>query len=184
MLLKSGSGSHLPSFLTSASSHPLKCLPTIKTCNPPINLFQPGSLSRSSCPCTPHISINLQLSFPPPSPTSHHRLPSAYRLLLAECVRRCGWSELYTGQAARLAEHMARVREKEVGRRELFHAQVERYLPQEVLQGAGLAEDPPRCGISLPQPSVPLLVVTVQVSFRSLGCLWGGLNTNQCLSYR
>ncbi|MEW5306673.1 MAG: hypothetical protein WDW36_009123 [Sanguina aurantia] len=93
-----------------------------------------------------------------------HRLPSAYRLLLAECVRRCGWSELYVGQATRLAEHMARVRAKEVGRREAFHAQVERYLPQEVLHGAGLAEEPPRCGVSLPQPSVPLLAVTVQPS--------------------
>lgn len=141
----------------------MQSLPTIETCNSPIKRLLPGPALPLNLPrlhiCFQPVTV-VSSFFTPPSP---HRLPSAYRLLLAECVRRCGWSELYTGQATRLAEHMARVREKEVGRRELFHTQVERYLPQEVLQGAGLAEDPPRCGISLPQPSVPLLVVTVQV---------------------
>ena len=50
----------------------------------------------------------------------------AYRFCLAECVRRKAWQELYTAQAARLADHMAKVRDKEVGKREAFRQQVGR----------------------------------------------------------
>lgn len=57
-------------------------------------------------------------------PPSHPRLPSAYRALLAEAVRRAAWHELYCGQAARLGEHMVRFRDKEAARRSAFAAQV------------------------------------------------------------
>ncbi len=54
------------------------------------------------------------------------RLPSAYRALLAEAVRRAAWHDLYCGQAARLGEHMVRFRDKEAARRSAFGAQVGR----------------------------------------------------------
>lgn len=73
----------------------------------------PRPMPMRSCFSCPH----------PPCP-ARHRLPTAYRALLGEVVRRRGWQELYSGQAARLAEHMARYREKEMSRRTGFASQV------------------------------------------------------------
>ncbi|GFR46208.1 hypothetical protein Agub_g7746 [Astrephomene gubernaculifera] len=90
-----------------------------------------------------------------------HRLPSAYRALLAEAVRRAAWHQLYCGQAGRLAEHMTRFREKEAARRTAFAAQVARYLPPDLLTRAGLSSEPPHCQVTVPSPAVPLIHVTM-----------------------
>ncbi|GIL74831.1 hypothetical protein Vretifemale_4634, partial [Volvox reticuliferus] len=90
-----------------------------------------------------------------------HRLPSAYRALLAEVVRRSAWHQLYSGQAGKLAEHMARVRDKEAGRRAAFVSQVARYIPNELLGRAGLASEPPHCQVTVPPPEVPLISVAM-----------------------
>lgn len=52
------------------------------------------------------------------------RLPAAYRALLSEAVRRRAWQDTFAAQAARVAEHMSRARDKEVQRRAAFMAQV------------------------------------------------------------
>ena len=52
------------------------------------------------------------------------RIPASYRLLLAEAMRRKAWETLFSQQAARLDEHMDRVRSKEALRREAFLKQV------------------------------------------------------------
>eukprot|EP00198_Chlamydomonas_reinhardtii_P008819 XP_001698156.1 predicted protein [Chlamydomonas reinhardtii] len=54
-------------------------------------------------------------------------------------------TQLYCGQAGRLAEHMTRFREKEAARRAAFGKEVARYLPTELLTRAGLAAEPPHC---------------------------------------
>ncbi|GLC36258.1 hypothetical protein PLESTB_000603400 [Pleodorina starrii] len=90
-----------------------------------------------------------------------HRLPSAYRALLAEVVRRAAWHQLYCRQAGRLAEHMALCRDKEAGRRTTFSAQVARYIPSDLLGRAGLASEPPYCQVTVPAPEVPLIAVAV-----------------------
>lgn len=55
-----------------------------------------------------------------------HRLPAAYKLCLAECVRRRAWLDTYCQHASRMADGMARMREKEGDKREAFKAQVDR----------------------------------------------------------
>ncbi|GIL48153.1 hypothetical protein Vafri_4839 [Volvox africanus] len=90
-----------------------------------------------------------------------HRLPSAYRALLAEVVRRSAWHQLYCVQAGKLAEHMARFRDKEAGRRAAFVSRVARYIPNDLLARAGLASEPPHCQVSVPPPEVPLISVAM-----------------------
>ncbi|GLI69495.1 hypothetical protein VaNZ11_014129 [Volvox africanus] len=90
-----------------------------------------------------------------------HRLPSAYRALLAEVVRRSAWHQLYCVQAGKLAEHMARFRDKEAGRRAAFVSRVARYIPNDLLARAGLASEPPHCQVTVPPPEVPLISVAM-----------------------
>ena len=52
------------------------------------------------------------------------RIPAAYRMLLAEAMRRAAWQSLFAQQAGRLDEHMGRMRDKEAGRRAAFLQQV------------------------------------------------------------
>eukprot|EP00879_Flechtneria_rotunda_P005637 GHRR01005934.1.p1 GENE.GHRR01005934.1~~GHRR01005934.1.p1 ORF type:complete len:1224 (+),score=620.67 GHRR01005934.1:482-4153(+) len=88
------------------------------------------------------------------------RLPAAYRLALAECVRRAAWQEMFASQASRLAEHCGRITSKEACRREGVRRQLERYLPLELLAKAGLLQDPPHCSVSVPPADAILLPVT------------------------
>ncbi|KXZ49649.1 hypothetical protein GPECTOR_20g506 [Gonium pectorale] len=62
-----------------------------------------------------------------------HRLPGAYRAMLAEAVRRAAWHQLY----------------------------VSRYLPLDLLARAGLASEPPACVAAVPQPPVPIIGVSL-----------------------
>lgn len=92
-----------------------------------------------------------------------NRLPVAYRYCLAECMRRQSWLEMFAAQATKLAEHMAKVREKELSKEEAFISQVERYIPHELQLRMGLLREPPHCSISVPAPprdAPPLLPVT------------------------
>jgi hypothetical protein len=76
-----------------------------------------------------------------------HRLPVAYKYCLAEVCRRRGWTSVYAQQAARLAEHMGKLRDKEVARREAFLAHMERLMPSELLGAMGLKLQPPLCQV-------------------------------------
>lgn len=69
--------------------------------------------------------------------------------MLTECCRRKAWLHMYTAQAVRLAEYMAKIREKESAKREAFSRQVDRYLPTELLSAAGLLKEPPHCQVRL-----------------------------------
>ncbi|KAI8470000.1 MAG: hypothetical protein J3K34DRAFT_521683 [Monoraphidium minutum] len=87
------------------------------------------------------------------------RLPAAYRLMLTECARRSAWQTMYSAQATRLAEAMARVREREGAKREGFLGQVDRLLPRELLAAAGLLMEAPHCQVSVPPGDEGLLPV-------------------------
>ncbi|GBF99515.1 hypothetical protein Rsub_11949 [Raphidocelis subcapitata] len=87
------------------------------------------------------------------------RLPAAYRLMLTECARRSAWQCMYGAQATRLAEAMARVREREGAKREAFLGQVDRLLPRELLAAAGLLCEPSHCLVSVPPGDEGLLPV-------------------------
>eukprot|EP00803_Ostreobium_quekettii_P003255 evm.model.scf_876.4 EVM.evm.TU.scf_876.4 scf_876:19566-22779(-) len=91
-----------------------------------------------------------------------HRIPAAYKASLAECVRRRAWSQIYCGQVSRLAEHMGKVRLKEVQKREKFQRHVEGYLPSEMLVKMGLFLQPSHCQISVPPEDGSLLAVSVE----------------------
>ena len=54
------------------------------------------------------------------------RIPRVYRACLAEVARRLAFQEMYAAQAGKLAERMARHREREVTRRERFTKSHER----------------------------------------------------------
>eukprot|EP00873_Tetraselmis_striata_P002870 jgi/Tetstr1/423134/TSEL_013903.t1 len=79
------------------------------------------------------------------------RVPNAYRACLAEVVRRRAFSELFANQAAQLAERMAALREKEVGRADAFRAHVERYIPADLQASLGLTVPPPLCEVNIPR---------------------------------
>ncbi|CAD7705230.1 unnamed protein product [Ostreobium quekettii] len=91
-----------------------------------------------------------------------HRIPAAYRASLAECVRRRAWSQVYCGQVSRLAEHMGKVRLKEVQKREKFQRHVEGYLPSEMLVKMGLFVQPSHCQMSVPPEEGSLLAISVE----------------------
>lgn len=74
--------------------------------------------------------------------------------------RRAAFAEIYTGQAAAVAERLARLRDKEAARRAAFRARVERAIPPALLAGLGLTSEPPWCQVSLPAPEPGLLRVT------------------------
>eukprot|EP00891_Asterochloris_glomerata_P000620 jgi/Astpho2/620/fgenesh1_pg.00013_%23_39_t len=82
------------------------------------------------------------------------RVPTAYRHCLAECVRRAAFAELYAAKAGKLAEHMAKLRAKEVAQREAFK--------KHVLHNMGLELQPPHCSVSVPASEQGLLQVTLE----------------------
>ncbi|KAK9846399.1 hypothetical protein WJX81_003004 [Elliptochloris bilobata] len=84
---------------------------------------------------------------------------AAYSQCLAECMRRAAFAEIYSGQAAAVAERLARLRDKETARRAAFRARVERAVPPALLAGLGLTGEPPWCQVSLPAPQQGLLHV-------------------------
>ena len=92
------------------------------------------------------------------------RIPRVYRACLAEVARRLAFQEMYSAQAGKLAERMARHREREVTRRERFTKSHERYLPPEVVAGLGLGASPPQCEVTVTRSSeetiLPLAPVT------------------------
>ncbi len=59
-----------------------------------------------------------------------------------------------------MAERLARLRDKEAGRRGVFRARVERAVPPALLAALGLTGEPPWCQVSLPAPEPGLLRVT------------------------
>ncbi len=75
-------------------------------------------------------------------------------------MRRGAFAEIYAGQAAAVAERLARLRDKEAGRRGAFRARVERAVPPALLAALGLTGEPPWCQVSLPAPEPGLLRVT------------------------
>lgn len=90
-----------------------------------------------------------------------HHLLTTYRYCLTECVRRKAWQEVFSKQAMKLADHMAKIREKEMAKREAFHRQATKHLAPELLVGMGLLKDPPHCTVSVPSPDPLLLPVTL-----------------------
>jgi hypothetical protein len=78
------------------------------------------------------------------------RVPNAYRACLAEVVRRRAFAELFANQATQLAERMAQLREKEMGRQEAFKSHVERYIPGDLQRALGLSLPPPLCEVNIP----------------------------------
>ena len=97
-------------------------------------------------------------------------------------VCRAAFAEIYSGQAAAVAERLARLRDKEAARRGAFRARVARGVPPALLAGLGLTGEPPWCQVSLPAPEPGLLRVTpedlrrlplAEVQARGAGCLAG-----------
>ncbi|GMH33246.1 hypothetical protein BSKO_01080 [Bryopsis sp. KO-2023] len=89
------------------------------------------------------------------------RIPAAYKAALSECIRRKAWMEMYSGQAVRLAEHMGKVRTREVAKRETIQKEISCFLPTEMYSRMGLMEQPPHCQITVPAGEDKLLPVTI-----------------------
>ena len=100
------------------------------------------------------------------------RIPRVYRACLAEVARRLAFQEMYSAQAGKLAERMARHREREVTRRERFTKSHERYLPPEVVAGLGLGASPPQCEVTVTRSSeetIPPLAPVTEEDLRRIG---------------
>ena len=100
------------------------------------------------------------------------RIPRVYRACLAEVARRLAFQEMYAAQAGKLAERMARHREREVTRRERFTKSHERYLPPEVVAGLGLGASPPQCEVTVTRSSeetIPPLAPVTEEDLRRIG---------------
>jgi hypothetical protein len=100
------------------------------------------------------------------------RIPRVYRACLAEVARRLAFQEMYAAQAGKLAERMARHREREVTRRERFTKSHERYLPPEVVAGLGLGTSPPQCEVTVTRSSeetIPPLAPVTEEDLRRIG---------------
>ena len=100
------------------------------------------------------------------------RIPRVYRACLAEVARRTAFQEMYAAQAGKLAERMARHREREVTRRERFTKSHERYLPPEVVAGLGLGASPPQCEVTVTRSSeetIPPLAPVTEEDLRRIG---------------
>ena len=100
------------------------------------------------------------------------RIPRVYRACLAEVARRLAFQEMYAAQAGKLAERMARHREREVTRRDRFTKSHERYLPPEVVAGLGLGASPPQCEVTVTRSSeetIPPLAPVTEEDLRRIG---------------
>jgi hypothetical protein len=80
---------------------------------------------------------------------------AAYRSSVDECVRREAWTVKLTSQAARIAEHLASVSDREGDKRKEFRAQVEHHIPLELLSSMGLLNEPGRCYVVAPPVATP-----------------------------
>ncbi|XP_022937559.1 autophagy-related protein 11 [Cucurbita moschata] len=73
----------------------------------------------------------------------------AYRACLSEVVRRKACMKLYMGMAGQMAERLARKREDEVRRREMFLTEHSGYFPRDVIESMGLNDMPNPCDVHI-----------------------------------
>lgn len=73
----------------------------------------------------------------------------AYRACLSEVVRRKACMKLYMGLAGQMAERLARKREDEVRRREMFLSEHIGYFPRDVIESMGLNDTPNPCDVHI-----------------------------------
>ncbi|KAA0043092.1 autophagy-related protein 11 isoform X1 [Cucumis melo var. makuwa] len=73
----------------------------------------------------------------------------AYRACLSEVVRRKACMKLYMGMAGQMAERLARKRDDEVRRREMFLTEHGGYFPRDVIESMGLNDIPNPCDVHI-----------------------------------
>ncbi|XP_022946194.1 autophagy-related protein 11-like isoform X1 [Cucurbita moschata] len=73
----------------------------------------------------------------------------AYRACLSEVVRRKACMKLYMGMAGQMAERLARKREDEVRRRDIFLTDHNGYFPRDVIESMGLNDIPNPCDVHI-----------------------------------
>ncbi|ERN19812.1 hypothetical protein AMTRI_Chr05g61180 [Amborella trichopoda] len=89
------------------------------------------------------------------------RIGPAYRVCLAEVVRRKASMKLYMGQAGQMAEKLARKREDEVRRREEFLKVQSVCIPRDILASMGLFDSPSQCDVNITPFDTNLLDIDI-----------------------
>lgn len=81
---------------------------------------------------------------------------------------RSAFADVYAGRGNSAADALARLRDKEVAKREEFHNAVQDLIPPAVLNALGLDSSPPLYQINLPTPPPPLLAVVSEATIRRI----------------
>ncbi|KAF8407277.1 hypothetical protein HHK36_006404 [Tetracentron sinense] len=85
----------------------------------------------------------------------------AYRVCLAEVVRRKASMKLYMGKAGQFAESLAKKREVEVRKREEFMKAQSAYIPRDILASMGLYDIPSQCDVNVAPFDTSLLDIDI-----------------------